>query len=98
MKAVQKKYLRGLCHLLKPLILIGNKGLSDSVMAEIAAALEHHELIKVKLGGGDRGEKKAMVEKISTQLAAEIVQTIGHVACFYKHNPDKQVIVMPEQQ
>jgi RNA-binding protein YhbY len=50
----QKRYLRGLAHSLKPVIMVGNKGVSDALFAEFSIALDNHELIKVKLAGDDR--------------------------------------------
>ena len=50
----QKKYLRGLGHKLKPLIMIGESGLTDSVYGEFDSTLSHHELIKVRVRAGER--------------------------------------------
>ena len=45
----QKQYLKGLAHNLKPVVMLGQHGLTEGVLAEIDAALNHHELIKVKV-------------------------------------------------
>ena len=91
LKAAQKKNLRALAHHLKPLVTVADKGLSKSVIAEIERALFDHELIKVKLRG-ERDTRKTWIEKISELCGAEIVQSIGQVACFYKKHPEKPVI------
>ena len=91
LKAAQKKHLRGLAHHLKPVVTVADKGLSESVLAEIERALDDHELIKVKLRS-DRDTRKAWTLSIAEQCRAEPVQTIGQVACFYRKNPDKPVI------
>jgi RNA-binding protein len=91
LKASQKKKLRGLAHHLKPLVIVADKGLSESVVAEIERALNDHELIKVKLRG-DRDVRKAWATSIAEKCKAELVQTIGQVACYYRRNPDKPVI------
>jgi RNA-binding protein len=91
LKASQKKKLRGLAHHLKPLVIVADKGLSETVLAEIERALFDHELIKVKL----RAERKLRDEwarNIARQCDAELIQTIGQVACFYKQHPEKPVI------
>ena len=91
LKAAQKKNLRALAHHLKPLVTVADKGLSESVIAEIERALYDHELIKVKLRG-ERDTRKAWAQSISELCSAEIVQSIGQVACFYKKHPKKPVI------
>ena len=91
LKAAQKKNLRSQAHHLKPLVIVAEKGLSETVVAEIERALNDHELIKVKLRA-DRDMRKAWAQSIAEQCAAELVQTIGQVACFYKKHPEKPVI------
>jgi len=91
LKASQKKNLRGQAHHLKPLVTVAGNGLSETVIAEIERALNDHELIKVKLRG-DRDQRHAWMHSITVQCAAELVQSIGQVACFYKKHPEKPVI------
>jgi len=91
LKASQKKNLRGQAHHLKPLVIVADKGLSDNVVAEIDRALNDHELIKVKLRG-DRDVRKAWAASIAELCKAELIQTIGQIACYYRRNPDKPVI------
>jgi RNA-binding protein len=89
--ATQKKNLRGQAHHLKPLVTVAGKGLSESVIAEINRALNDHELIKVKLRA-DRDIRKQWTEDIVGQCQAELIQTIGQVASFYRRHPEKPVI------
>jgi RNA-binding protein len=91
LKAAQKKTLRARAHHLKPLVTVADKGLSESVIAEIERALYDHELIKVKLRG-ERDARKAWAQSIAKQCGAEMVFSIGQVACFYKKHPEKPVI------
>jgi len=86
LKASQTKHLRGLAHHLKPLVIVAEKGLSKSVIAEIERALNDHELIKVKLRGA-RDVRKAWAGDIARQCKAELIQTIGQVACYYRKDP-----------
>ena len=92
----QKRYLRGLGHSLKPIIMVGNKGVSDALLAEFSIALDDHELIKVKLAGDDREERAAQISKLAEAGRAELVQTIGKVACFYRRNADKPKLALPK--
>ena len=59
----QKQHLKGLAHPLKPVVMLGNNGLTEGVLAEIEQALEHHELIKVKIASEDRDTKKPSCAK-----------------------------------
>ena len=91
LEAAQKKNLRGQAHHLKPVVTVADKGLSESVVAEIERALNDHELIKVKLRS-EREQRKTWILSIATQCKAELVHSIGQVACFYRKHPEKPVI------
>ena len=86
----QKKYLRGLGHQKKPLIIVGDAGLSESLLAEYETTLSHHELIKVRVRVGDRETRDSIIEKLCSVSAAELVQRIGNVALLYRENVDKE--------
>ena len=90
----QVRYLRGLTHHLHPVVMVGDKGLSENVMAEIENALEHHELVKIRLRT-DRDSRKEWIRQISDRCDAEKVHVIGQVASFYKRNNKKPVIELP---
>ncbi|HFE36877.1 MAG TPA: ribosome assembly RNA-binding protein YhbY [Gammaproteobacteria bacterium] len=80
----QNQYLRGLAHRLNPVVIIGNAGLTDAVMEEVKLAMNHHELIKVKIKADDRLTRKELCQNIITECQCHHVQSIGHVAVFYK--------------
>ena len=94
LSASQKRYLRSFAHDLKPVILVGQKGITPALLAELDGALAHHELVKVKLGD-DRDERKAHIAELGEGAKAEIVQSIGRVACFYRRNEDKPKLALP---
>ena len=91
----QLKFLRARCHDLKPVILMGQKGLTEEVLNEIDIALTHHELIKIKLSVDDRDERKLMIAEICEKTHSEEVQSIGKTLSIYRINPDKAVIELP---
>jgi len=91
LKASQKKNLRGKAHHLKPLVTVADKGLSETVVAEIKRALNDHELIKVKLRS-DREKRKLWAQSIVELCDAELITTIGQVACYYRKHPEKPLI------
>jgi RNA-binding protein len=74
--------------------MVGGKGLNENVMAEIEAALVHHELIKIKIRS-DRDSRKAWISQIIESCDAEKVHVIGQVACLFRRNPKKPVISLP---
>lgn len=93
----QIRYLRGLTHQLNPVVIVGDKGLNENVMVEITAALEHHELVKIRLRG-DRAARTAWIEEIALSCDAERVHAIGHIACFFRRNPEKPKITLPGEK
>lgn len=86
----QKRHLRGLAHHLKPVVMVGQAGLTEGVLNEIGVALDHHELIKVKLAGGGRTERLSLIAAIAERAEAEIILSIGQMAVFYRPNPQKK--------
>jgi RNA-binding protein len=91
----QTRYLRGLAQKLKPVVYLGQKGITPSVLAELDAALTVHELVKVKLAG-EREEKKGTVAALVRETKADVVQQIGHVVSLYRRNPEKPRLALPE--
>jgi RNA-binding protein len=92
----QRRHLRGLAHDLKPLIRLGNAGLTEAVAAETARALHDHELIKVKGPGGDREARDAVFTDLAQRTASALVHRIGNVAVFYRPNTTLQRIMIPD--
>jgi RNA-binding protein len=81
------KQLRAIGHKLKPVVTIAGKGLSEGVVAELDRALTDHELIKVKLSVGSREARAEVTQQISSQLKAELVQSVGSVILLLRRAP-----------
>lgn len=97
----QKKHLRGLAHNLKPVVFIGQKGMTDKVASSTDDALNAHELIKVKFNEfKNKIEKKQIAELIETGTGCQLVGILGHVAIFFRQheNPEKRKIKIPLQK
>lgn len=90
----QIKHLRILAQTRKPVVTIGNAGLSDAVLAEIRIALKAHELLKVKLPALERAQREALYAQICHDTDADPVQRIGRVAVIYRRG-DKPKIQLP---
>ena len=80
----ERKNLRKLAHSLKPIVMIGQHGVTAAVISEIEVALIAHELIKIRVRGFEREERRAKVEEIAKELGAEIVSMIGGVVTMYR--------------
>lgn len=92
----QKRFLRGLAHDRKVVVIIGGSGLTDNVMQEIDTALAHHEFIKVRVNADDRAARKQMITDIAEKTSSEIIQSIGHIACFFRR-AEEPVIDLPRK-
>ena len=100
LKGFQKKFLKGLAHGLKPVVFIGQKGLSRSLIGSIHDALNTHELIKVKfIEFKEKQQKAGMAELIEAEARCRLVGMVGHIAIFYRQHPDpeKRKIRLPHR-
>lgn len=91
----QLKFLKSRAHSLDPVVRVGQHGFSDAVLKELEIALDHHELVKVKVAADDREAKAAMLQQMSQKARAAIVQQIGNVVVLYRQNAKKPVIELP---
>ncbi len=92
LSSLQVRNLRAESHRLKlkPVVMIGQHGLSENVLDELEAAINHHQLIKIRIPALDKTDKKALIEEICDFLKADLIQTIGHVVVVFRQNPDSQ--------
>ncbi len=95
LSATQRRYLRGLCHHLNPVILLGAKGVSDAVIKELDRALDQHELVKIRLSGGDRDGCREQADALTEATGASQVQLIGHTASMFRRNADEPKLALP---
>jgi RNA-binding protein len=84
----RRSELRSEAHKLSPLVIIGDKGLTEEVLAEIDRTLKAHELVKVRAATDDRKARDAWLEQIGARLEAHAVQQIGKVFVLYRENPE----------
>ena len=73
---------------MKPIVLLGAKGLTDAVINEVDLALIAHELIKVKINSSEKTQRTAIVTELCDKTQADLVQLIGHTAILYRENND----------
>lgn len=88
MNSIQKKALKAKAHALNPVVMVGQAGLTDAVLAEINLALTTHELIKVKVRA-ERDDRSNISHLICNETQAELVQSIGQIIVLFRENPKK---------
>ena len=89
MDVKQQQKLKAQAHSLKPVVLMGEKGLTENVILEIDLALALHQLIKVKVGRLPKEEKQQIASEITQATKSELVQIIGNIIVLYRRNPNK---------
>lgn len=89
----QRRALRALGHHLEPVVLVGQSGVTDGVVAAVEQALEDHELIKVKVNEGPEDRKEAAV-KLSEATGSELAQVLGRTVLLYKKRKKNPKIVV----
>jgi RNA-binding protein len=91
----QRSYLRALAHPLKPLVQVGHAGVTAPVVGQIDAALETHELIKVRILGEDV-DTRGMAEAIEQGTRSIVAQIIGKTLVVYRRRQKDPVISLPK--
>ncbi len=94
----QLRFLRGKAHALKPVVMLGLKGLTENVVAETVQALRVHELIKVRVRTANRAAREAALSQLVTRTGCELVTRIGHVAVLYRAAAPIPKLVLPDAQ
>jgi len=92
----QKRYLKGLAHDLRPTILVGAKGVTPSLLAELDAVLEQHELIKIKVAAEDRETRDAWIDAMVQASQCGLVTRIGNVAVLFRRSKNKPFVILPK--
>jgi len=91
----QRRHLRGLAHPLKPIVFIGEGGISESVVRALDEALDQHELVKVRLR--QPPDKKAAAAELAEASGAALCGVVGHTVVLYRPHPEEPRIVLPSR-
>lgn len=87
----QARYLRGLGHHLKPVVMIGKDEVTDSLLEAVEEALEKHELIKVKVQEGCPLDRKDVAKILSKKTRAGVAQVLGKTILLYRESEEKKI-------
>ena len=93
----QKKFLRSMGHALKPVVMVGQHGLSESVLAELESTMSKHELLKIKIRVDGKDEKQKMIDQIVEVSRSHLVQVIGNVMVIYRAFDEEPQIILPRK-
>ena len=91
-----KRQLRGLAHELKPVVHIGRHGATVPLIAQVEQALLDHELVKVRINQNNLDNVTEMVDAITGQTDAALVQRIGRVLIFFRPHPEEPRIQLKD--
>ena len=91
----QRKHLRALAHSLKPLVQVGEAGISAAVITAASQALEDHELIKVRLNQPEA--KKDMAAELAQRTSSQLCGLLGHTVILYRRHPEHPRIEVPRR-
>ncbi len=89
----QLKFLRGEAHNLKPVVMVGGNGVTESLLEELERALNHHELIKVKVRAEDREDKSEIIDYLCKKTNAHKIHVIGHNLVLYRTAKEPKIIL-----
>ncbi|WP_369176731.1 ribosome assembly RNA-binding protein YhbY [Candidatus Thiodubiliella endoseptemdiera] len=93
----QKKFLRARGHVLKPIVMVGQHGLSESVLAELESTMTKHELLKIKIRAEDRDDRQKMIDEVINVTKAHLIQVIGSVMVIYRAFEEEPQIILPRK-
>ena len=91
----QRRHLRGLAPPLKPIVFVGESGISDAVVKALDDALEQHELVKVRLR--QPPDKKAAAKELAEAASAALCGVVGHTVVLYRPHPEEPKITLPRR-
>ena len=86
--STRKKY-RQIGHHLRPIVTVGNSGITGGVIDEMQRALRDHELIKVKVGQGSEIDRKEGAAELAQSTKAHLAGVIGRVWILYRPDPEE---------
>ncbi len=89
----QIKQLKSLGHQLSPLVTVGQHGMKESINTELDIALDFHQLVKIKVGLGDREQRDELIDTLAQHHKAMLVQRVGNIALLYRKNTKKPSVL-----
>lgn len=88
----QNRHLRGLGHHLRPIVQVGQGGMTDAILEATNRGLDDHELIKVKIGSEER---QTVAGDLAARSHSALVQVLGRIVLLYRPHPERPAIKLP---
>jgi RNA-binding protein len=95
LRGFQRRHLRALAHSYKPVVMVGEAGISDKVVEALDQALLDHELVKVRLRQPD--DKKSAARELAERTHAQLCGILGHTVILYRPHPESPSIELPKR-
>jgi RNA-binding protein len=95
LRGKHRRYLRGLGVSLKPAVVVGKEGLSDSLLTAVSAAIDAQELIKVRLLDNVEGSRRDVARELAERAGAELIQVLGRTVLLYRRSEEHPRIELP---
>jgi RNA-binding protein len=93
--STQRRYLRSLAHPLKPIVFVGEGGISPAVTKALDEALTSHELVKIRLR--QPKDKKLAARELAEASASALCGVVGHIVILYRPHPEEPRIKLPQR-
>jgi RNA-binding protein len=90
----QRAQLKSIGQNQKPLLMIGKDGLTDTVLTQLEALIERHELVKIKLLNTVETDRHELAAELETKARAQLVQVIGRMVLMYRRHPKKPKLLV----
>jgi len=87
----QKRFLRGLGHELKPVIMVGKNEINESLVSETDSALATHELIKVKILESCTMDRHEVADAMAKACGADVAQVLGRTLLLYRRGEEAKI-------
>ncbi|MDQ7053440.1 MAG: ribosome assembly RNA-binding protein YhbY [candidate division KSB1 bacterium] len=91
----QRRFLRGLGNSLKPIVFVGQQGVTDAVIEAIEMAFNAHELVKIKLQQNVLEDRQAVAEQLARATRSHLVQVLGRTILLFRRHAEKPKIELP---
>lgn len=96
LRGFQRRWLRGRAHEIRPVVQVGDEGVSDGVVRALDRALLDHELVKVRLQKPT--DKKATAARLAHASRAHLCGVVGHTVILYRAHPEAPKLEVPERE
>ena len=89
----QRRFLRGLANPMKPVVMVGEAGITDAVLNALDRALQDHELVKVRLR--EIEDRKQAALSLAERSGSELCGVVGRTVILYRADPETPRIELP---